>query len=209
MHCKTYGLQLKTLMHSYSQTPHPIAIIFSEQLHLDARHQCANFRVSTPRQSCVLACDSSSNRSSFGTVSWKCNSRLHDFDCEYLRFYSSHCAQIWRACSCECLLHSRLVSCQLDSAFSIEQMRERLSSMHFRPTVQHNFRSSYLSFLWTDFAEIWTGSPQWCSPNAQWVSSLTSQPLSSHPEKENESDANYLNWGALLSINMLEWHMMT
>ena len=212
MLCKTcvlIGLQLTTSFHSCSQTPHPIVIIFGEQLHLDAKHQCVNFRVSTPRQSCVLACDSSSNRSSFCTVSWKCNSRSHDFKCEYLRFCSSHCALIWRACSGECLLHSRKVSCQSDHLFLIEQVKVRLSSMPFRPTVQHNFRSSYLSFLWTNFAEMWTGSPQGCSPNAQWVSSLTSQLLSSHPEKENESDANYLNWGALLSINMLEWHMMT
>ena len=31
------------------------------QLRLDAKHHCVNFRVSTPRQSCVLVCDSSSN----------------------------------------------------------------------------------------------------------------------------------------------------
>lgn len=116
-------------------------------------HVC-QIRLSTPRRSPVLARDLASFRSLILHSGQKV---FHDFERPYLRIYSSHCAHIWRACSRACPLGVQQVSCQSDRAFSIEQMNGPCSSSNLQLTVQCDFRLSYLSFLWTDSAEIWTG----------------------------------------------------
>ena len=76
---------------------------------------------------------------SFCTVGCKRSSRSRDFERRYLRSYSFHCAQIWRACSCDHPLCAYEVSCCSDYAFSIEQGSGLPSSMCFQLAVQYNF----------------------------------------------------------------------
>ena len=116
-----------------------------------------NFVSQLPADCLCLLDISTVIEASFCTMGCKCSSRSCDFECQYLRFHSSHCAQIWRACSCECPLCAHQVSCCLDHAFLIEQRSSLLSSMCFQLTVQCNFNPRYLSFPWTDCAEIWRG----------------------------------------------------
>ena len=79
--------------------PHPIVIIFDKQLHLDSEHCVSNFvsllladRLCSPDISATI-------EASFCTVGSKRSSCSRDFERRYLRSYSFHCAQIWRACS--------------------------------------------------------------------------------------------------------------
>ena len=74
-------------------------IIFNKQLHLDTEHCVSNFVSLLLADRLCLQDISATIEASFCTVGCKRSSCSRDFERRYLWSYSSHCAQIWRACS--------------------------------------------------------------------------------------------------------------
>ena len=134
---------------------------------------------------------------SFCTVGCKRSSRSGDFERRYLRSYPSHCAQIWRACSYDHPLCAYQFSCCSDHAFSIEQGSGLPSCMCFRLTVPCNFNPRYLSFPWSDWAEIWRGCSSKRPLDVQQSSSLSSSPFLNYPSRVRKESGKVTN--ALLS----------
>ena len=99
----------------------------------------------------------------------------------YLWSYSSHCAQIWRACSSDHPLCAYQVSCCSDHAFSIEQGSGLPSSMCFQLAVQYNFTPWYLRFSWSNWAEIWRRCPIKRPLDIKQSTSLSSSPFLNYP----------------------------